>query len=79
MEKGNGNMAKNSLWNKDVLSKIDSYPEYMKELFIIKDALISLKDKERKKEKEYYGAKAKRKFQQDKLERAYEGLEKFRK
>lgn len=72
-------MAKNSLWNKDVLSKIENYPEYMKELFNIKDICIALKGKEKKKEKEYYGAKARRKFQEEKLDRAYEGLEKFRK
>lgn len=72
-------MVKNSLWNKDKLSKIESYPEYMKELFVVKDLVIAFKEDEKKKERIYFGVKAKRKFQQDKLDRAYEGLEKFRK
>lgn len=68
-----------SLWNKDRLSKITTLKEYLEEIFIIKDSLISLKDEEKKKEKIYLSMKNRRKFQEDKLERAYEGLERFRK
>ena len=68
-----------SLWNKDKLSKITNLKEYLEEIFKIKDGVISLKEEEREKEKTYLAAKNRRRFQEDKLERAYEGLERFRK
>lgn len=68
-----------SLWTKDKLKQIDSLPEYMEEIFKIKDNLFELKDEEGEKEKAFNAARTRRRFQEDKLERAYEGLEKFRK
>lgn len=72
-------MAEKSLWNKDKLSKITNLQEYMQEIFSIKDLLENLKTEQRKKAKAYNLAKGRVDFQEVKLERAYEGLEKFRK
>lgn len=71
-------MVKNSLWNKDKLSKIDNPEDYLKEIFSIKDSLFVLKDEEKEKRRVYNLAKVKRRLQEDKLENAYSGLERFR-
>lgn len=66
-------------WTKDILKKIDNLPDYMKEIFNIKDILFKLKDEEAEKRKAFDSIRTRRRFQEDKLERAYEGLVKFRK
>ena len=68
-----------SLWNKDRLSKIDNLQEYLEEIFKMKDGLVLLKEDENKKGNIYLSSKNKRKLQEDKIERAYEGLVRFRK
>ena len=40
-------------WTKDKLKQIDILPDYMEEIFKIKDNLFELKDEEAKKEKEF--------------------------
>lgn len=61
------------------ISKFGSIKEYLEGyLFPIKDNLIELRELERKKEKEFLSAQGRRKLQEQKLNRAYEGLEQFR-
>ena len=48
-------------------------------VFVIKDSLILMKDDEHKKEKIFLAASGRRRLQEDKLELAYKGLERFRK
>ncbi len=59
--------------------KYTSPADYLnKYIFPIKDILISLKEVEHKKENEFLSASNRKKLQEQKLERAYEGLEDFR-
>ncbi len=73
-------MGINGLGRPSAAEKYDNMHEYLNEyVFKIKDALFLLKDDELKKRKEYNAAVAKVNLQTQKLEKAYEGLEKFRK
>lgn len=69
----------NGLGRPKTITKYNSVKEYLElYLFPIKDLLIELKENEKKKEKEYLSAKGRRELQEQKLGRAYEGLEEFR-
>ena len=62
------------------VEKYDSVHKYLNEyVFVIKDGFFELKKKEREKEKQYNAARGRRMLQEQKLEKAYEGLEYFRK
>ena len=70
----------NGLGRPRIVTKFKSAYEYLnKYVFVIKDGFFILKDKERIKEREYQAAKNKRMLQEQKLEKAYEGFEVFRK
>lgn len=60
--------------------KYNSIPDYLNNyLFKIKDVLFEFREKESETLKEYNKSKARASLQQQKLDRAYEGLEHFRK
>ena len=62
------------------IDKYNSIAVYLdKHLFPIKDSLFEMRKTERKKLKEYEAARNTTTLQGQRLERAYEGLEKFRK
>lgn len=70
----------NGLGRPKLTSRFSSAFEYLnKHIFPIKDTLFALKDLERKKEKEWLSARNKRLICEQQLERAYDGLENFRK
>ena len=68
-----------SLWSKDNMDKIKTLPEYMEEIWKMKDELDELKTDEAEKEKQFNAARTRRRFKEDKIEKAYEGSAKFRK
>lgn len=69
----------NGLGRRKNTTKYHSSFEYLnKYVFPIKDLLISLKGEEHEKEKQYNIAKNRKMLQEQKLERAYDGLENFR-
>ena len=62
------------------MTKFKSVNDYLENhIFVVKDNLFKLQDDEKKKEKAYNAARAKANFCRERLERAYEGLEHFRK
>ena len=62
------------------VEKYSSIHEYLnKYVLVIKDSLFALKEDELKKRKIHDAAVNKVSIQEDKLEKAYEGFEKFRK
>jgi len=73
-------MSNSNLGRPLTTTKYNSVKEYLdRHIFVIKDSLDEFKKQERAKEKEYRAARSRRLLQQQRLERAYEGLEQFRK
>ena len=69
----------NGLGRRKNTTKYHSSFEYLnKYIFPIKDLLIALKEEEYKKEKQYNAARNRKLLREQKLERAYDGLENFR-
>ena len=70
----------NGLGRPSEADKYNNVHDYLnKFLFKLKDALFILKEDEFKKKKEYNAAHNRAMLQEDKLTRAYTGLERFRK
>ncbi len=61
------------------MDKIDSLPKYMEAIWKMKDELVDLKTNEAEKERQFNAARTRRRFKEEKIERAYEGSVKFRK